>query len=298
VERGLRRGPWSADGDGGRAKLNRAGGPRPSVSHALPEYGARMPDDYVRVNRDGWDQDAPNWVARGREAWAREEPVWGRGNPESQLHVLPDVSGLNAIELGCGTAYVSAWLKRLGARVVGLDISSRQLATARVFQEEFGLRFPLIHADGEHAPFADGSFDFAISVYGAAIWCDPYRWIPEASRILRPGGRLVFETNSPLVMLCYPTDDDEAPADSQLHRDYFGMHRFEWRNEEGVVDAIEFRLGHGDMIRLLRSCGFEIEDLIEIRPPADAASEMDFYIPLEWARRWPSAEVWKTRKAR
>ena len=50
-------------------------------------------------------------------------------------------------------------------------------------------------------PFADQSFDFAISQYGAAIWCDPYRWIPEASRILRPGGRLVFETGSPLVML-------------------------------------------------------------------------------------------------
>jgi SAM-dependent methyltransferase len=268
------------------------------VGRALPEYGARMPDDHVRVNRDSWDEDAPNWVERGREAWAREEPVWGRGNPESQLHVLPDVSGLDVIELGCGTAYVSAWLMRLGARVVGLDNSSRQLATGRAFQEEFGLRFPLVHADAEDAPFADGSFDFAISVYGAAIWCDPYRWIPEASRILRPGGRLVFETNSPLVMLCYPTDDDEAPAESQLHRDYFGMHRYEWRNEEGVVDAIEFHLGHGDMIRLLRSCGFEIEDLIEIRPPADAASEMDFYIPLEWARRWPSAEAWKARKAR
>jgi SAM-dependent methyltransferase len=257
-----------------------------------------MSDDYVRVNRDSWDEDAPNWVERGRAAWAREEPVWGRGNPESQLHVLPDVSGLDAIELGCGTAYVSAWLMRLGARVVGLDNSSRQLETARVFQEEFGLRFPLVHADAERAPFGDGSFDFAISVYGAAIWCDPYRWIPEASRILRPGGRLVFEASSPLVMLCFPTDDDEAPADSRLHRDFFGMHRFEWRNKEGIVDAIEFRLGHGDMVRLLRKCGFEIEDLIEIQPPVDVTSEQDPYIPLEWARRWPSAEAWKVRRVR
>jgi ubiquinone/menaquinone biosynthesis C-methylase UbiE len=156
---------------------------------------------------------------------------------------------------------------RRGAHVIGLDNSSRQLATARTFQEEFALHFPLVHADAERAPFADESFDFAISQYGAAIWCDPYRWIPEASRILRLGGRLVFETGSPLVMLCYPTDDDEAPADSQLHRDYFGMHRFDWHHEKGVVDAIEFRLGHGDMIRLLRSSGFEIEDLLELRPP-------------------------------
>lgn len=257
-----------------------------------------MSDNHVRVNRDSWDEDAPNWVERGREAWALEEPVWGRGNPESEVRLLPDVSGLQAIELGCGTAYVSAWLMRRGARVIGLDNSSRQLATARTFQEEFALHFPLVHADAERAPFADESFDFAISQYGAAIWCDPYRWIPEVSRILRPSGRLVFETGSPLVMLCYPADDDEAPADSQLHRDYFGMHRFDWHDEKGVVDAIEYHLGHGDMIRLLRSCGFEIEDLLELRPPADALVEADPYIPLAWARRWPSAEIWKVRKVR
>ena len=263
----------------------------------MPEYGARVPDDHIFVNRASWDEDAPNWVERGREAWARQEPVWGRGNPESELRLLPDVSGLDAIELGCGTAYVSAWLMRRGARVVGLDNSMKQLATARLLQEEFGLRFPLVHADAEQAPFADASFDFAISQYGAAIWCDPYRWIPEASRILRPGGRLVFETGSPLVMLCYPTDDDEAPADSRLHRDYFGMHRFEWHREDGEVDAIEFRLGHGDMIRLLLSCGLEIEGLVEIQAPA-GASDWPPDIPLAWARRWPSAEAWRARKAR
>jgi SAM-dependent methyltransferase len=255
-----------------------------------------MSDDHIRVNRDSWDADAPNWVERGREAWSLEDPVWGRGNLESEIQLLSDVSGLDAIELGCGTAYVSAWLMRRGARVIGLDNSSRQLATARMFQEEFALHFPLVQADAERAPFADESFDFAISQYGAAIWCDPYRWVPETSRILRPGGRLVFEMGSPLVMLCFPTDDDEAPADSQLHRDYFGMHRFEWHDDKGVVDAIEFRLGHGDMIRLLRSCGFEIEDLLELQPPPDAALELDPYIPLEWARRWPSAEIWKARR--
>ena len=101
-------------------------------------------------------------------------------------------TGSTSIELGCGTAYWSAWLARRGARPVGLDNSSRQLATARVFQEEFDLRFPLVHADAERAPFRDASFDLAFSEYGAAIWCDPYRWIPEAARLLRPGGRLIF----------------------------------------------------------------------------------------------------------
>ena len=145
------------------------------------------------MNRVNWDADAPNWVERGRTAWAREEPVWGRGNHESELHLLDGLAGLDAVELGCGTAYISAWMMRRGARVVALDIASQQLATARVFQREFELPFPLVHADAERPPFADESFDFAISQYGASIWCDPYRWIPEAARILRPGGRLVFD---------------------------------------------------------------------------------------------------------
>jgi SAM-dependent methyltransferase len=272
-----------------------------SAPLAIPEDGAYRPDmptdDHALVNRATWDEDARNWVQRGREAWARKEPVWGRGNPESELHLLPDLAGLDAIELGCGTAYVSAWLMRRGARVIGLDNSSNQLATARMLQEEFSLRFPLVHANAERPPFADASFDFAISQYGAATWCDPYRWIPEASRILRGGGRLVFETGSPLVMCCYPTDDDDAPADSRLHRDYFGMHRFEWRGPSGAVEVIEFRIGHGDMVRLLRASGFEIEDLIEIQAPSEGAdAQAQPYVPLDWARRWPSAEAWKVRK--
>ena len=54
-------------------------------------------------------------------------------------------------------------------------------------------------------------------------------------------------------------------------------------------------LGYGDMIRLLRSSGFEIEDLVEIQAPEDA-EQSEPHIPVEWARRWPSQEVWKARK--
>ena len=255
-----------------------------------------MSSDHIVVNRASWDEDAPNWVERGRRSWASEEPFWGIWhNPESEVRLLPDVSGLDAVELGCGTGYVSAWLMRRGANVVGIDNSAEQLATARMLQQEFGLRFPLVHADAEHAPFRDASFDFAISEYGAAIWCDPYRWIPEAARILRPGGRLVFVAGASLMMLCFPTDDETAPADTTLHRNYFGMHRFDWRNEAGVVDGVEFHLAHGEMVKLLRSCGFEIEDLLEIQAPADGIS-LEKDVSLEWARRWPSVEAWTARK--
>jgi SAM-dependent methyltransferase len=250
----------------------------------LPEHVAR--------NRAHWDQWAADYVESGERNWASDEPDWGIwGVLESELRMLEgDLADLDAIELGCGTGYVSAWLARRGARPVGIDNSQAQLDTARRLQRKFGLDFPLIHGNAEEVPFPDESFDFAISEYGASIWCDPYRWIPETARVLRPGGRLVFLVNAPLIMLCVP-EEGEEPASDRLLRPYFGMHRIEWPDDESV----EFHLPHGELIALLRSCGFEIEGLVEVRPPPDATTRYD-WMPLEWARRWPCEEVWKVRK--
>ena len=205
----------------------------------MHESAATTTGDHVAQNRAAWDRMAADYVESGRRNWASDEVTWGIFDvPESRIGMLPpDLAGMDAVELGCGTAYVSAWLARRGARPVGIDNSPAQLETARRFQAEFGLTFPLHLGDAEQTPFADESFDFAISEYGAAIWCDPYRWIPEAARILRPGGRLSFLGNSVLLMLTTPIDDEDAPASEQLQRPLFGMYRFAW--EDG---AVEFHL--------------------------------------------------------
>jgi SAM-dependent methyltransferase len=250
------------------------------------------PIDHVRRNRAFWDVQAADYAEPGRRAWALDEPLWGIWHvPESQLGVLPEVDGLDVVELGCGTAYVSAWLARRGAHVVGIDNSAVQLATARRLQREFGLDFPLLHANAEEAPLAGERFDLAVSEYGACLWCDPQRWIPEARRLLRPGGRLIFLTNSPLLVMCSPDTEAEGPAQDRLLHSYFGMHRFQYPDSPGI----EFHLGHGDLIRLLRSHGFEVEDLIEIQPPEDAVTRYP-WVTLEWSRRWPCEEIWKARK--
>jgi len=247
--------------------------------------------DYLELNRHAWTVDAPNWVEAGRRSWAGEASwgIWGIA--ESEVGLLPDVSGMATIELGCGTGYVSAWLARRGALPVGIDPTRAQLATAQMLQGEFDLRFPLVEARAERLPFPDESFDFAISEYGAAIWADPYAWIPEAARVLRPGGELVFLGNSTLVMLCVE-DDENVPAAPRLRRPQFGMHRFDWDDDPPVV---EFHLSHGDQIRLLRTCGFEILDLVELRPPEGAVTSFP-WVTTEWARQWPSEEAWRVRK--
>src|SRR3712207_596589 len=150
--------------------------------------------DHVAQNRVAWDRMAADYVESGRRNWATEEITWGIFDvPESRIGMLPpDLAGMDAVELGCGTAYVSAWLARRGARPVGVDLSERQLATAREMQAEHRLEFPLLHASAEAVPLPDASFDLAVSEYGASLWCDPDAWIAEAARLLRPAGRLVF----------------------------------------------------------------------------------------------------------
>ena len=101
--------------------------------------------DHVELNRTVWDRLSVEYAEGGRRGWSETELTWGIwGLPEREVRALPQVAGRDVVELGCGTAYWSAWLARRGARVVGLDNSSRQLATARELQREHGLVFPLM----------------------------------------------------------------------------------------------------------------------------------------------------------
>jgi SAM-dependent methyltransferase len=250
--------------------------------------------DYIQRNVESWTRANAEYTdRRARDHWASPEITYGIfGIRESEVGVLGDVDGLDVVELGCGTAYFSAWLARRGARPVGIDPTPAQLETARRMQAETGLEFPLIEGVAEEVPLADASFDLAVSEYGASIWADPFKWIPEAARLLRPGGRLVFLRNSTLVILCMP---DVGVAQEQLQRPQFGMHRFEWPEEEG--GGVEFHLAHGAWIDLLREHGFEVERLIELQAPEDAEDPGYYtFVTAEWARRWPSEEIWVARK--
>jgi SAM-dependent methyltransferase len=246
--------------------------------------------EHAALSRSQWNEDAPNWVESGRANWARDSPAWGTWRvPDDELRILPDVRGMDAVDLGCGTAYWSAWLARLGARPIGVDVSEAQLETARTFQREHGVEFPLLHTSAESVPLADESFDLAFSEYGAAIWCDPYVWIPEARRLLRHDGWLVFLCHSTLSMVCSPASED--PAGETLVRPMFGLHRLEWPGDP----APDFHLPHGQMIQLLRRSGFAVEALHELRAPEGPADEVRHYLRRGWCRQWPGEEVWVAR---
>jgi SAM-dependent methyltransferase len=247
--------------------------------------------DYVQQNVANWTRANTEYTdAAAACAWAQEEIRWGVfETPESQLDILGDVNGLDAVELGCGTAYFSAWLARRGARVVGVDPTPAQLATARRLQHDTGIEFPLIEAIGEDVPLPDSSFDLALSEYGASLWADPYRWIPEAARLLRPGGRLIFLTNSTISVLCMTLEG----VGEQLVRPQAGLYKVEWPD----THEVEFQLSHGEWIDLLRANEFEVDRLVELFAPQQAETHTYYkYVTAEWARRWPPEEIWSASK--
>jgi SAM-dependent methyltransferase len=248
-------------------------------------------DDRVAGNIAQWTlTNREHTDAAASNAWQREQLLWG-------VFTIPDrwvgdPAGLDVVELGCGTAYESAWFARNGARPVGVDPTPAQLETARRLQRETGIEFPLVEAPAESVPLLDASFDLAVSEYGASLWADPEQWIAEAARLLRPGGRLLFLTMSSLAHLCTPDTDDE-PIASTLRRPQFAPWEVEW---EGYAGA-EFHLPHSDWIRILRDNGFIVEGLHELQAPADAKTHDYYYvIPADWARRWPGEDLWEARK--
>jgi SAM-dependent methyltransferase len=253
--------------------------------------------DSVAVNREVWTRSNAEYTdGRAAEQWAAETFTWGTWDvPESDLGALGEVAGRDVVELGCGTAYVSAWLAKLGARPVGVDPTPAQLVTARRMQQETGIEFPLVEAPGEDVPLPDASFDLVVSEYGASLWADPERWVPEAARLLRDGGRLAFLTNSWVAYLCMPDTDD--PIREQLVRPQFGVgSSVDWR---AIGGGVEYHLPHGQWIELLMRHGFEIVALHELEAP-ESATTHDYYdgVTADWASRWPAEEVWVARKAR
>ena len=247
--------------------------------------------EHLQANVDAWEARGDDQLRLARREWSLSEPTWGIFSvPESEAGLLPaELDGKVSVELGCGTAYVSAWLARRGARPIALDPTPNQLRIARTMQAEHDATFPLVLGAGEQVPLRDACCDLVISEYGAAIWADPYRWIPEAARVLRTGGELVFLGNSSLLVLCAP-DEDDVPATDRLLRPQRGMHRFTWPTDP----TVEFHLSHGDWIKLLRANGFAIEDLIELY----GSGETNGYgfVNEEWASQWPHEEVWRARR--
>jgi ubiquinone/menaquinone biosynthesis C-methylase UbiE len=106
--------------------------------------------------------------------------------------VLPNGRTLDALDVGCGTGFLSLELAARGHRIVGVDLAPSMLALARQKAAAQGRSVRFEEADAENLPFRPASFDLVISRH--VLWTLPH---PEAAiddwqRVLRPGGRLAI----------------------------------------------------------------------------------------------------------
>lgn len=243
---------------------------------------------HVRKNRRYWEAEAESYQREHASQLGGHRPVWGVwAIPEARLGVLGDVRGKLVLELGCGGGQWSRWLADMGARPVGLDVSVNQLRYAADLMDRAGVHVPLVSADAERTPFADGAFDAVMCDHGAMTFTDPHRTVPEVARVLRPGGLFAFCHASPIHFVCW--DDERERVTDRLSQDYFGMRK--WDEE-----TVDFQLPYGEWIRLFRANGLEVEDLVEPRPPASATTTYGWFASLGWARRFPAECIWKLRK--
>jgi SAM-dependent methyltransferase len=242
-------------------------------------------------NRRRWDQSAAAYEAQHARTLARHGGMaWGLWRiPEAQLHLLGDLTALagrDVLEIGCGAARWSLALARRGARCTAVDLSLGMLAQSPA-QARPHLRLRLVCAPAEALPLPDASADLVLSDWGALTWGDPVRVLPEVARVLRPGGRVVWCTGTPLLALCQHADGRLAatlqrPAAPVLHL--------------GWNEARDYLPSDAEWLHLLRVSSLMLNDLRELRPAPRATST--FYGPEEraWARRWPMEQVWSARK--
>jgi SAM-dependent methyltransferase len=210
-------------------------------------------DVSARAARTWWDANAAEYLAEhGR--FLASELIWGpEGVSERDLALLAPYDGAIGLEIGAGAAQGAAYLASLGAQVIATDLSFQMLRGAT--------HDLLVQADARALPFADGTFDFAFSAYGALPFLpDAGRVLAEWARVIRPGGRLVFSVTHP-IRWAFPDSPNEDGLTAT--GSYFDRRAYVEVDGQGVVAYTEHHRTMGDWIDAISVAGFQLVRLIE-----------------------------------
>ena len=248
----------------------------------------------VRANRRWWDSDADAYQAEHGDFLGEVDFVWcPEGLREADAHLLGELAGRRVLEVGCGAAMCSRWLATQGALPVAMDLSGGMLRHAALAAASCGVRVPLVQADAQRLPFADGAFDTACTAFGAVPFvADSAAVMREVARVLRPGGRWVFATTHP-VRWIFP--DDPGPAGLTARIPYFDRSPYVEVGPDGEPTYVEHHRTLGDRVRELVAAGLELVDLIEPEWPAGHTREWGQWSPLRGALL-PGTAIYLARK--
>ncbi len=225
-------------------------------------------DESRRANRRWWDADADAYHGEHGEFLGEADFVWCPERlREEDAELLGPVAGRRILEVGCGSAPCSRWLRTRGADVVAFDLSAGMLAHAVAAAGRTRIVVPLVQADALALPFADDSFDLACSAFGAVPFvADSAGLMAEVARVLRPGGRWVFSVTHPMRWVFI---DDPGPAGLTAVQSYFDRNPYVEVDTEGVPAYVEHHRTMGDRVREIVGAGFTLVDLVEPAWPED-----------------------------
>jgi len=239
--------------------------------------------------RDAWDRNADVWVDRVRAGMDLYREAF---NTPSFLKILPDLSGKAVIDLGCGEGANTRLLAKRGARMSGIDLSPKMIEAAQQAeqQEPLGITYE-VASYSSRTPFADGSFDAAVSFMALMDSPDFKAASREAFRLLKPGAPFFFSVLHP----CFVTPgirwlkDDDGRETGLVVGGYFDEGSFidRWRfSKDPDAERFEkfevprFPRRIETYVSGLLEAGFRITGLIEPRPTEEMAKAHP------WLRRW------------
>ena len=248
----------------------------------------------VRASRAWWDGYAADYQVEHGAFLGDVDFVWGpEGLREGEARLLGDVAGRDVLEIGCGAAQCSRWLRRAGARAVAFDLSRGQLAEAQRLNVATGVAVPLVQADAGRLPFRNGAFDLACSAYGAVPFvADSAAVMREVARVLRPGGRWVFSTTHPFRW-CFR--DDPGPAGLVVESSYFDRRAYVEQDARGRATYVEHHRTVGDRVREIVAAGLVLDDIVEPEWPDGHEQAWEQWSPLR-GRLMPGTVIFVCRR--
>lgn len=254
-------------------------------------------DESARASRIWWDRSADEYQAEHGE-FLRDAFIWGpEGLDEAEARLLGDpvsLAGARALEVGCGAAWCSRWLRLQGVdRVVGVDVAARQLQHSVRIDAREGGRVPVAQADALRLPFADAAFDVVFSAFGGFPFVpDAAAAVAESARVLRPGGRLVFSVSHP-IRWCFP--DDPTERGLTVEQSYFDRRAYVEEDVQGRAVYVEHHHTMGDWVRAIAGAGLRLVDLVEPEWPEGNGQTWGGWSPLR-GRVLPGTAIFAAEK--
>ncbi len=224
-----------------------------------------MSNTEIEEARDFWNSVAEDWrIQVGDEGDANR-----RLNSDPVLWAFAgDVSGLEVLDAGCGTGYLSNVLSERGALVTGIDFSERMIAIARNTNPAVDFR---VDSCSELHTIGDEHFDMVIANYVLMDTPDLEGAMGAFNRVLKPGGVAVLVFSHP----CFPQEIVTMSEDRQRMSYDWDFPYFERKKRTDPPwghfksDFIWFHRPLSDYWKAFTAAGFDVVDFEEPRITED-----------------------------